>query len=156
MSLPRLLSAIASFLKHTRDKEKRNWLIDYTTQEKLSARHPSNICAHVILRRLFLCFNCALKHAPLFCMASKGWRRRDVALSPHNNLRCCTGDKRFCHNLFPYLSSLLLKGTVSRELRPMLPYIIGKLFSRPIVALLKIFILLKGQFAMYIKQFSVS
>jgi len=50
----------------------------------------------------------------------------------------------------------LFKGTVSRELRPMLLYIIGKLFSRPIVASLKIFILLKGQFAMYIKQFSVS
>ena len=49
-----------------------------------------------------------------------------------------------------------IKGTVSRELRPMLLYIIGKLFSRPIVASLKIFILLKEQFAMYIKQFSVS
>ncbi len=48
------------------------------------------------------------------------------------------------------------KGSVSRKLRPMLLYIIGKLFSRPIVASLKIFILLKGQFAMYIKPFSVS
>ena len=42
------------------------------------------------------------------------------------------------------------KGTVSRELRPRLLYIIRKLFSRPFVASLKIFILLKGQFAMYI------
>ena len=50
----------------------------------------------------------------------------------------------------------LLKGTVSRELRHMLLYIIQQLFSRPIVASLKILILLKGQFAMYIKQFSVS
>jgi len=33
----------------------------------------------------------------------------------------------------------------------MLLNIIGKLFSRPIVASLKIFILLKGQFTMYIK-----
>jgi len=49
-----------------------------------------------------------------------------------------------------------VKGTVSRELRHRLLYIIQKLFSRPIVASLKILILLKGQFAMYIKQFSVS
>ena len=48
------------------------------------------------------------------------------------------------------------KGTVSRELRHRLLYIIQKLFSRPIVTSLKILILLKGQFAMYIKQFSVS
>ena len=48
--------------------------------------------------------------------------------------------------------NLTIKGTVSRELRPMLLYIIGKLFSRPIVALLKIFILLKGQFTMYIHK----
>ena len=54
------------------------------------------------------------------------------------------------------LRHFLLKGTVSRELRPMLLYIIQKLFSRSIVASLKIFILLKGQFAMYIKPFSVS
>ena len=44
----------------------------------------------------------------------------------------------------------VFKGTVSRELRPLLLYIIRKLFSRPIVASLKIFILLKGQFAMYV------
>ena len=49
-----------------------------------------------------------------------------------------------------------LKGTVSRELRHRLLYIIQKLFSRPVVASLEILILLKGQFAMYIKQFSVS
>ena len=49
-----------------------------------------------------------------------------------------------------------LKGTVSRELRHRLLYIIQKLFSRPIVVSLKILILFKGQFAMYIKQFSVS
>ena len=49
-----------------------------------------------------------------------------------------------------------VKGTVSRELRHRLLYIIQKLFLRPIVASLKILILLKGQFSMYIKQFSVS
>jgi len=49
-----------------------------------------------------------------------------------------------------------IKGTVSRKLRHRLLYIIQKLFSRPVVASLKILILLKGQFAMYIKQFSVS
>ena len=53
-------------------------------------------------------------------------------------------------------SFLAIKGSVSRELRHWLLYIIQKLFSRPVVALLKILILLKGQFAMYIKQFSVS
>ena len=63
----------------------------------------------------------------------------------------------FYHRITRYRIVLLqFKGTVSRELRPMLLYIIGKLFSRPIVASLKIFILLKGQFAMYIKPFSVS
>jgi hypothetical protein len=49
-----------------------------------------------------------------------------------------------------------VKGTVSQELRHRLLYIIRKLFSRPIVASHKILILLKGQLAMYIKQFSVS
>ena len=49
-----------------------------------------------------------------------------------------------------------IKGTVSRELRPMLLYIIQKLFSRPIVALHKIYILLKGQSAINKKPFSVS
>ena len=48
------------------------------------------------------------------------------------------------------------KGTVSRELRHRLLYIIRKLFSRPIIASHKILILLNGQFVMYIKQFSVS
>ena len=38
------------------------------------------------------------------------------------------------------------EGTVSRELRHRLLYIIQKLFSRPVVASLKILILLKGQF----------
>ena len=63
------------------------------------------------------------------------------------------------HSNLPYLyisPVLSLKGTVSRELRHRLLYIIQKLFSRPVVASLKILILLKGQFAMYIKQFSVS
>ena len=47
------------------------------------------------------------------------------------------------------------KGTVSRELRHRLLYIIWKLFSRPIVASLN-FNFIKGQFTMYKKQFSVS
>ena len=51
---------------------------------------------------------------------------------------------------------IVLKGTVSRELRPMLLYIIQKLFSRPIVALHKIYILLKGQSAINKKPFRVS
>jgi len=38
----------------------------------------------------------------------------------------------------------------------MLLYIIQKLFSRPVVTSLKILISLKGQFAMYIKPFSVN
>ena len=50
----------------------------------------------------------------------------------------------------------LFKGTVSRELRLMLLYIIQKLFSRPIVASHKIYILLKGQSAINKKPFSVS
>ena len=50
----------------------------------------------------------------------------------------------------------LLKGTVSQELRHRLLYIIRKLFSRPIVALHKIYILLKGQFTINKKPFSVS
>ena len=50
----------------------------------------------------------------------------------------------------------ILKGTLSQELRHRLLYIIRKLFSMPIAALLQILILLKGQFAMYMKQFSVS
>ena len=81
------------------------------------------------------------------------------------------GDANFflkCHALFPncltffvvhfwtFIYVSIFKGTVSRELRPMLLYIIQKLFSRPIVTLLRIFILLKGQFTMYIKPFSVS
>ena len=48
------------------------------------------------------------------------------------------------------------KGTVSRELRHRLPYIIRKLFSRPIVTSHKIYILLKGQFTINKKPFSVS
>ena len=60
------------------------------------------------------------------------------------------------YNYSKYIKFRLVKGTVSRELRHMLLYIIQKLFSRHIVAWLKILILLKGQFAMYIKQFSVS
>ena len=67
-------------------------------------------------------------------------------ISEHENVEEMI-DKGYYHEV---------KGTVSRELRSMLLYIIGKLFSRPIVAWLKIFILLKGQFAMYIKPFSVS
>jgi len=55
-----------------------------------------------------------------------------------------------------FLLNIVIKGTVSRELRHRLLSIIQKLFSRPVVASLKILILLKGQFAMYIKQFSVS
>ena len=56
----------------------------------------------------------------------------------------------------PVRSVLLFKGTVSRELRHRLLYIIGKLFSRPIVALLKIYILLKGHFTIFKKPSSVS
>jgi len=52
--------------------------------------------------------------------------------------------------------NIVIKGTVSRELRHRLLNIIQKLFSRPVVASLKILIKVKGQFAMYIKQFSVS
>jgi len=51
---------------------------------------------------------------------------------------------------------ITVKGTVSRELRPRLLYIIRKLFSRPIIAGHKIYILLKGHFTIYMKQFSVS
>ena len=42
------------------------------------------------------------------------------------------------------LTILVIKGTVSRELRPMLLYIIKKLFSRPIIAGHKIDIFIKG------------
>ena len=52
--------------------------------------------------------------------------------------------------------SFPFKGSVSRQVRHRLLYIIRKLFSRPIIAGHKILILLKGQFAMYIKQFRVS
>ena len=45
-----------------------------------------------------------------------------------------------------------LKGSVSRVLRWVLLYINQKLFSRPIIALHKILILLKGQFTIYKKQ----
>ena len=48
------------------------------------------------------------------------------------------------------------EGTVSRELRHRLLYIIRKLFSRPIIALHKILILLKGHFTIIKKSFSVS
>ena len=49
------------------------------------------------------------------------------------------------------------KGSVQRKLRPMFLYIIQKLFSRPIIiAVHKISILLKGQFTINKKQFSVS
>jgi len=54
------------------------------------------------------------------------------------------------------LLDVLVKGTVSQELRHRLLYIIRKLFSRPIVASHKIYILLKGQFAINKKPFSVS
>ena len=47
------------------------------------------------------------------------------------------------------------KGAVTRELRPRLLTIISKLFSRPILALHKIYILLKGQSAINKKPFSV-
>ena len=57
-------------------------------------------------------------------------------------------------NLSSFLG--LLKWTVSRELRHWLLYIIRKLFSRPIVASHKIYILLKGQFTINKKPFSVS
>jgi len=53
-------------------------------------------------------------------------------------------------------SKFMLKGTVSRELRHRLLYIIRKVFSRPIVASHKIYILLKGQFTINKKPFSVS
>ena len=43
----------------------------------------------------------------------------------------------------PTLNSQYFKGTVSRELRPMLLYIIWKLFSMPTIASHKILILLK-------------
>ena len=46
----------------------------------------------------------------------------------------------------------MVKGIVSGVLRWVLLYINRKLFSRPIIALHKIFILLKGQFTIYKKQ----
>ena len=55
-----------------------------------------------------------------------------------------------CYEIFK------LKGTVSRKLRPMLLYIIQKLFSRPIIAGHKILILLKGHFTIIKKPISVS
>jgi len=45
-----------------------------------------------------------------------------------------------------------IKGTVSRKLRHRLLYIIGKLFSRPIIAWHKILTFLKGQFTINKKQ----
>ena len=60
----------------------------------------------------------------------------------------------FIHTYF--LPDKLFKGTVSQELRPMLLYIIQKLFSRPIIASHKVYILLKGQSAINKKPFSIS
>ena len=61
------------------------------------------------------------------------------------------------HSLIEMIQEILLvKGSVQQKLRPMLLYVIRKLFSRPIINGHQIYILLKGQFAMYIKQFSVN
>ena len=54
----------------------------------------------------------------------------------------CTADTELLSR-----KNVLIKGTISQELRPMLLYNIQKLFSRPIIASHKIYILLKGQFA---------
>ena len=50
----------------------------------------------------------------------------------------------------------MIKGSIQRKLRPRLLYLIGMLFSRPIIAGHKIYFLLKGHFTIFKKPPSVS
>ena len=58
----------------------------------------------------------------------------------------------FEEDLCDRLPNYSFKGSVSRVLRWVLLYINQKLFSRPIIALHKIFTLLKGQLTIYKEQ----
>ena len=105
-----------------------------------------------------LSFRCAAERSTLIIPACRVARVADPVHFQPDPDSTGTQQKSIQLNFFHInqisekMENITFKGTVSRELRHRLLYIIQKLFSRPIVALLKILILLRGQFAMYINS----